>query len=301
MLNRRDFALLAAASPLAALPGEPRTPRRPRTPWCSRPRSTTSSPSIPVRRTRSRRRSSLSNVYDRLVRYEAEDMTKLVGGVAESWTVSPRTPRPTPSSCARTRSSRAARRSPPMTWRSRCSASSSWTRRRPSCSPSSAGPRTTSRTSSRRSIPRTLQFKITDDFAPTLVLNLMATVAASVVEKKVAMANEMNGDLGNAWLKTHSATSGAYKLISWKANKSVTIEANPGYHLGPPKTKRVVVRHVPEPATAAPAAREGRHRHRAQPAAGPAQAAGRQQGRSRSSRSRTPAPGTSASTWPTSA
>ena len=30
-----------------------------------------------------------SSIYDRLVRYEAEDMTKLVGGVAESWTVSP--------------------------------------------------------------------------------------------------------------------------------------------------------------------------------------------------------------------
>ena len=27
----------------------------------------------------------LSSVYDRLVRYEAEDMTKLVGGVAEGW------------------------------------------------------------------------------------------------------------------------------------------------------------------------------------------------------------------------
>jgi peptide/nickel transport system substrate-binding protein len=31
----------------------------------------------------------VSNIYDRLVRYEAEDMTKLVGGVAQSWTVSP--------------------------------------------------------------------------------------------------------------------------------------------------------------------------------------------------------------------
>src|SRR5215469_15815539 len=27
------------------------------------------------------------NVYDRLVRYEAEDLDKLVGGVAESWSV----------------------------------------------------------------------------------------------------------------------------------------------------------------------------------------------------------------------
>ena len=93
----------------------------------------------------------------------------------------------------------------------------------------------------------TLQFKITEDFAPTLVLNLMATVAASVVEKKVAMANEANGDLGNAWLKTHSATSGPYRLVSWKPNELVTMEANPGYHLGPAKTKRVVIRHVPEP------------------------------------------------------
>ena len=30
-----------------------------------------------------------TNVYDRLLRFEAEDMSKLVGGAAESWTVSP--------------------------------------------------------------------------------------------------------------------------------------------------------------------------------------------------------------------
>ncbi len=29
-----------------------------------------------------------TNVYDRLLRYEAEDVSKLVGGVAESWTIS---------------------------------------------------------------------------------------------------------------------------------------------------------------------------------------------------------------------
>jgi peptide/nickel transport system substrate-binding protein len=77
----------------------------------------------------------------------------------------------------------------------------------------------------------------------------MATVAASAVEKKVAMANEANGDLGNTWLKTHSATSGAYRLVSWKPNESVTLDANPGYHLGLAKTKRVVIRHVPEPSS----------------------------------------------------
>src|SRR5260370_36372999 len=31
----------------------------------------------------------VTNIYDRLLRYEAEDLTKMVGGVAASWTVSP--------------------------------------------------------------------------------------------------------------------------------------------------------------------------------------------------------------------
>ncbi len=97
--------------------------------------------------------------------------------------------------------------------------------------------------------PMTLQIKIVEDYSPSLVLNLMATVAASVVEKKVALANEKDGDLGNGWLKTNSATSGPYKLIAWKPNESVSLDANTGYHLGPPKTKRVVIRHVPESAT----------------------------------------------------
>src|SRR5215831_7585575 len=31
----------------------------------------------------------VTNIYDRLLRYEAEDLSKLVGGVAENWTISP--------------------------------------------------------------------------------------------------------------------------------------------------------------------------------------------------------------------
>ena len=80
----------------------------------------------------------------------------------------------------------------------------------------------------------TLTFKITEDFAPSLVLNLMTSIVASVVEKKVALAHETNGDMGNGWLKTNSAASGAFKLVSWKANESVSLEAYPGFRLGAP-------------------------------------------------------------------
>jgi peptide/nickel transport system substrate-binding protein len=95
----------------------------------------------------------------------------------------------------------------------------------------------------------TVTATITADFAPSLVLNLMSSIVASIMEKKVAMAHDTNGDLGNGWLKSNSAASGAFRLVSWKANESVTLEANPGFRLGAPPLKRVVVRHVPEPAS----------------------------------------------------
>ena len=95
---------------------------------------------------------------------------------------------------------------------------------------------------------QTLQITITEDFSPSLVLSLMSSVVGSVVEKKIAMEHDANGDFGNAWLKTNSAGSGAFTLKSWKTNESVTLEANPNYRGGLATMKRVVVRHVPEPA-----------------------------------------------------
>src|SRR3984957_4646665 len=189
-----------------------------------------------------------TNIYDRLLRYEAEDPTKLVGGVAESWTVSPDAktytfklrPNQKYESGATVTADDMAFSLPRVVLLDKTPAflftQLGWNR---------------DNVKSLITAPdvSTLKFTITENFSPLLVLNLMATVAASVVEKQVAMANEVNGDLGNTWLKTHSATSGPYRLISWKANESVSLEANPGYHLGAPHMKRVIVLHVPEPGT----------------------------------------------------
>lgn len=92
----------------------------------------------------------------------------------------------------------------------------------------------------------TLKVTITADFAPTLVYALLGSVVGSVVDMKTAMEHEADGDLGNAWLKTNSAGSGAYIIKSWKANDSVVLEANPNYRGGPAKLKRVFIRHIPE-------------------------------------------------------
>lgn len=85
-------------------------------------------------------------------------------------------------------------------------------------------------------------------FATDLVLSALSATIASVVDKKTVLANAKNGDMGNAWLRSHSAGAGAYRLLEWKAKDAVVLEAFPGYQAGPPKLKRVIVRHVAEPA-----------------------------------------------------
>lgn len=87
-------------------------------------------------------------------------------------------------------------------------------------------------------------------YATDLILSALSASIGSVVDKKLVLANERNGDLGNAWLRTHSAGAGAYKLVEWKPKDILVLEAFPGYKGGAPaKLKRVIVRHVGEAAT----------------------------------------------------
>ena len=44
------------------------------------------------------------------------------------------------------------------------------------------------------------------------MLYCLTANVGSVVDMKTVMANQTNGDLGNAWLKTHTAGAGPYKL-----------------------------------------------------------------------------------------
>ena len=65
--------------------------------------------------------------------------------------------------------------------------------------------------------PMEVTMSIDKAFAPSMVLNCMTATLTSVVDMKVAMANQKDGDFGYEWLKTHSAASGQYKLVNWKA------------------------------------------------------------------------------------
>ena len=86
-------------------------------------------------------------------------------------------------------------------------------------------------------------------YATSFVLNCLTSTIGGIVDKEVVMANEVDGDMGNVWLKTNTAGSGAYSLVSWKPNESVTLKSNPDFYLGAPAMERVVVRHVQESST----------------------------------------------------
>ncbi len=189
----------------------------------------------------------LANTYDRIMRFEPNDVTKLVGGVAESSTVSDDGKIFT----YKIRSGLKFASGNAVT-----SKDAAWSLQRviklektPVFLLSQLG-WTKDNIDKMVTAPddSTLVVAIGVDFAPSLVNALLSSVVGSVIDMKTAMANEKDGDLGYAWLKTNTAGSGAYVLKAWKPNESVTLEVNPGYRGGEAPIKRVVLRHMPEPA-----------------------------------------------------
>ncbi len=87
------------------------------------------------------------------------------------------------------------------------------------------------------------------DVSPAFVLNVLASRPASVVDMVTAMENEVDGDMGNAWLNANSAGSGPFSLQTFRPAELVRLEANPDYFKGAPLVEGVILQHVAESAT----------------------------------------------------
>jgi peptide/nickel transport system substrate-binding protein len=187
------------------------------------------------------------NVYDRLVAYDAADITKLSAGLASAWTFD------------------AAARTITFTLRQGVTFSSgkpvraadvigSWKRvvtlnKAPAFLLTQLGWSPANIEQMVTAEGNTLKVRYTGDFAPTFVLNVLAARSASVVDMETAMANEVNGDMGNAWLNRNSAGTGPFQLRQYRPGEMLALTANAKYWNGVPAMKQVVVRHVPEAAT----------------------------------------------------
>lgn len=95
----------------------------------------------------------------------------------------------------------------------------------------------------------TLTIKTDKSYAPTFLYNCLTSGVASIVDKADVMANEVAGDMGYEYLKSHSAGSGPYILKSFKPNEGYILEARTGHWRGDAKIPKVFMQHVPEAAT----------------------------------------------------
>src|SRR5437762_2235846 len=108
------------------------------------------------------------------------------------------------------------------------------------------------------------QFKVIDPLTievtlpkpDKLALPNLATVYPIIFNSKVAKANATAEDpWAIAWLKEHTAGSGAYMIESFKPGEQVIIKRNEDWNRGsvnkPAFFKRAIVQSVPEPATRA--------------------------------------------------
>lgn len=95
----------------------------------------------------------------------------------------------------------------------------------------------------------TVTIRYEGDFSPAFVMNVLASRPASVVDIETAMANEVDGDMGNAWLNENSAGSGPYSLQTYRPAELVRLAANEDYFKGAPGLDGVIIQHVAEAAT----------------------------------------------------
>ena len=96
--------------------------------------------------------------------------------------------------------------------------------------------------------PSTFVFTVDQPYAPSFVLNCLTATVASVVDKKLVSEHVVGDDYGNAWMKTGYAGSGSMKIRDWRANEIIVLERNDNYYGTKAALNRVIYRHVKESA-----------------------------------------------------
>ncbi|WP_425515497.1 ABC transporter substrate-binding protein [Microvirga antarctica] len=187
------------------------------------------------------------NTYERLINYDPKDVSKIFGEVAESWTVSPDGKTFT----FKIRPGKKFNSGNPLTAEDVVFS----LQRAVILDKSPAfiiGQFGLTKDNAKDKIklagPMEVSVELDKAYAPTFVLYCMTSTVASVVDKKLLLQNEKDGDMGYAWLKTHYAGSGPYAIRDWKANEVIVLERNPNYEKKTPLA-RVIIRHIKETAT----------------------------------------------------
>lgn len=187
-----------------------------------------------------------TNIYDRLVQYDAEDPNKLVGGLASDWSVDE------------------ANKTISFTLRDATFHSGNPVRGEdvvfsfgrviklnltPAFILAQLGWTPENVEEMVTADGNTVTIKYDGNFSSAFVMNIMASRPASIVDKELVMSHEKDGDMGNAWLNENSAGTGPFSLQMYRPAEMVRLKSNPAYFKGAPKLDSVIIRHVAESAT----------------------------------------------------
>lgn len=97
----------------------------------------------------------------------------------------------------------------------------------------------------------TFVLTLAEPYAPLLAA--LASVNFGIVDVEEAMANEVDGDNGAAWMAQHSAGSGPFVFEEFTPEQRLVLRRNPTYWGGfdnvQPAFERVIFAHIPENAT----------------------------------------------------
>lgn len=95
----------------------------------------------------------------------------------------------------------------------------------------------------------TVTIKYEGEFSTAFVLNVLASRPASIVDSAQVKEHEIDGDMGNAWLNENAAGSGPFILDRYTPAQMIRLSANESYFNGAPEIDSVIIRHVAEAAT----------------------------------------------------
>ncbi|WP_316860892.1 ABC transporter substrate-binding protein [uncultured Cohaesibacter sp.] len=88
-----------------------------------------------------------------------------------------------------------------------------------------------------------------EDDPKLIIMVLTQAGPGSILDSKLVMSHEKDGDMGRDWLANNSAGSGAFAINKWRANEYVILNRNDGFWGGKSEMKRVLMRHLPESQT----------------------------------------------------
>lgn len=93
----------------------------------------------------------------------------------------------------------------------------------------------------------TVQINLPQADDPRMVMMVIALPGpGSILDSQTVLANETDGDLGENWLRTNSAGSGAFTLTEWRSNEHVILDRSDSHWDEAAAMRRVLIRHLPE-------------------------------------------------------